>query len=433
VLSLEENVLHRLEELASDIRVAIIGIGSIGRGMVLQCQLTPAIECVAIADIRLERAIACAQWLGRDYEVVETLPALHSAIHQGKLAVCEDGQLLAQCDLADVLIESTNAIAAGGQFAITALEHGKHLIMMNAEADLLFGPYLLHLARQNGVVYSSADGDQPVVIRRLIDELQFWGFELVMAGNIKGYLDRYANPATIIPEADKRSLDYRMCTSYTDGTKLCVEMALLANAFGLRAAVPGMHGPRAVDVHDVFDLFDFEELWKDRQPLVDYLLGAKPTGGVFAIGYTENEFQQYTLDWFPPDMGPGPFYLFYRPYHLGHFESLSTVFEAVLDGHSLLQPECGFRTNVYAYAKRDLRQGEQLDGIGGYACYGLIDNCVQDDAHPGLPICLAGEVTLTRDLRKDEKIALDDVVHDPGRFDYALHAKAVEYSGQGPR
>jgi predicted homoserine dehydrogenase-like protein len=425
-------MLHRLEELACDIRVAIIGVGSIGRGMVLQCQLTPAIECVAIADIRLDRAIACAEWLGRDYQVVDSQPALRRTLHGGKLAVCEDGQLLAQCELVDVVIEATNALAAAGRFAITALENHKHLVMMNAEADLLFGPYLLHLARRNGVVYSSADGDQPVVIRRLIDQLRFWGFELVMAGNIKGYLDRYVNPTTIIPEADKRSLDYRMCTSYTDGTKLCVEMALLANAFGLRAAVPGMHGPRAAEVHDVFQLFDFEELWEERQPLVDYILGARPKGGVFAIGYTENEFQQYTLDWFPPDMGPGPFYLFYRPYHLGHFESLAAVVEAVLDGHSLLQPECGFRTNVYAYAKRALRRDEELDGIGGYTCYGLIDNCVWDDPHPGLPICLADGVTLTRDVLKDDKIFLDDVVYDPGRFDHVLHAKAVEHGKMGP-
>jgi len=426
-------MLHRLEQLTSSIRVAIIGIGSIGRGMVHQCQLTPSIECVSIADIRLDRAIACAEWLQRDYRVVSTLRGMHRAVDQGKLAVCEDGGLLARCELADVLIESTNSIGAAGQFAITTLEHQKHLIMMNAEADLLFGPYLLRLARQNGLVYSSADGDQPVVIGRLIDELRFWGFELVMAGNIKGYLDRYANPTTIIPEADKRGLDHKMCTSYTDGTKLCIEMALLANAFGMRTAVPGMHGPHAVDVHDVFELFDFDKLWEDRQPVVDYVLGAKPTGGVFAIGYTEDEYQQYTLDWFPPNMGPGPYYLFYRPYHLGHFESLASVVQAVLDGRSLLQPECGFRTNVYAYAKRDLHRGERLDGIGGYTCYGLIDNCIQDDPEPGLPICLAHDVTLARAVRKDQKIGMGDIQRDPDRLDFALHSRALECSSQGPR
>jgi len=422
------DLLSRLRALEDNIRVGIIGIGSIGKGLVFQCQMTPGMECVAIADIKMDRAIACAEWLERDYRIVHTLEAMHETIHRGKIAVCEEGDLVARCDLADVLIESTNAIAAGGQFAITALEHRKHLVMMNYEAGLIFGPYLSHLAQEQGMVYTSCDGDQPTVLRHLINELEFMGFELVMAGNIKGYLDRYANPTTIIPEADKRNLDYRMCASYTDGTKLCIEMAVLANGLGLRTAVPGMYGPRANHVHDVFDLFDLDALWEGKRPFVDYILGAKPAGGVFAIGYTDNEYQQSTLAWFPPQMGPGPFYLFYRPYHLGHFEAMACVAEAVLDGCSVLKPDFGFQTNVYAYAKRDLDKGERLDGIGGYTCYGLIENCSENDDHPGIPICLAQSVILKRNVAKDEKIFTEDVIYDPADFQFKLYFKAVEQS-----
>jgi len=422
------DLLSRLRALEDNIRVGIIGIGSIGKGLVFQCQMTPGMECVAIADIKMDRAIACAEWLERDYRIVHTLEAMHETIHRGKIAVCEEGDLVARCDLADVLIESTNAIAAGGRFAITALEHRKHLVMMNYEAGLIFGPYLSHLAQEQGMVYTSCDGDQPTVLRHLINELEFMGFELVMAGNIKGYLDRYANPTTIIPEADKRNLDYRMCASYTDGTKLCIEMAVLANGLGLRTAVPGMYGPRANHVHDVFDLFDLDALWEGKRPFVDYILGAKPAGGVFAIGYTDNEYQQSTLAWFPPQMGPGPFYLFYRPYHLGHFEAMACVAEAVLDGCSVLKPDFGFQTNVYAYAKRDLDKGERLDGIGGYTCYGLIENCSENDDHPGIPICLAQSVILKRNVAKDEKIFTEDVIYDPADFQFKLYFKAVEQS-----
>ena len=425
------NMLDRLKALDKDIRVGIIGIGSIGTGLVLQAHMTPGMESVAIADIRIDRAIAWAEKLQRDYEIVETPQAMHEAIHRGKLAVCQDGDLIARCDLVDVLIESTNSIPAGGKFALTALEQRKHLVMMNYEADLMFGPYLLHLAQKRGVVYTSCDG-QPAVIKRLVDDLQFWGFELVMAGNIKGYLDRYVNPTTIIPEADKRNLDYKMCSSYTDGTKLGVEMAVLANALGLRTAVPGMYGPRANHVHDIFDLFDLEALWDGKQALVDYVLGAKPTGGVFAIGYTDNEHQQSTLAWFPPKMGPGPFYMFYRPYHLGHIEAMTCVAEAVLDGSPILQPTFGFQTNVYAYAKRDLRAGEPLDGIGGYACYGLIENCSENVERPGMPICLAEDVTLKRDVAKDEKIFMDEVSYDPDAFQFKLFSKALERSNSRP-
>jgi predicted homoserine dehydrogenase-like protein len=249
-----------------------------------------------------------------------------------------------------------------------------------------------------------------------------------MAGNIKGYLDRYINPTTIAPEADKRNLDHKMCSSYTDGTKLCVEMAVLANALGLRTAVPGMLGPRVASVYDVFDHFDFESLWSDREPLVDYILGAQPTGGVFAVGYTENDFQQFTLDWFPPRMGPAPFALFYRPYHLGHIEAMTCVVEAALDGRAVLKPDHGFRTNVFTYAKKDLRAGDILDGLGGYACYGLIENVADGKSNEGVPICLANGITLKRDIAKDERIGLADVEYDPRRADFKLFARAVEHS-----
>lgn len=403
------DLLTRLQALRDPIPIGIVGIGSIGKGLVFQSHITPGIRCVAIADVRLERAVAAAEAFRLPHRVVRNLGEMHDAVRAGALAVCEDGELVAQCEPVRLLIEASNALAPARQFALRALQNGKHVVMMNAEADLMFGPQLMQVARRAGLVYTSCDGDQPAVIARLVDELRLWGFELVMAGNIKGFLDRYANPTTIAPEADKRALDHKMCASYTDGTKLCVEMALVANAFGMRVDRPGMHGPRAASVYDVFDHFDFDALWRDHRPVVDYLLGATPTGGVFAIGYTGEPFQQFTLEWFPPRMGPGPYYVFYRPYHLGHIEAMTTVAEAALDGRAVLQPLRGFRTNVYAYAKRQLRRGERLDGLGGYACYGLIENC--DDARgcPGLPICLTDDVTLLRDVAPDERLTLDDV------------------------
>jgi len=419
-------LLTRLKALDDSIKVGIVGIGSIGRGMTLQAKLTPGIECVAIADIIVERAIEMAEYLGQDYQVVGSPNEMHDAIQKGRLAICEDGDLVASCETIDVFIEATNSVSAGGQHALTAIEHGKHIVMMNYESDLMFGPYLMEQAEKRGLVYTVCDGDQPTVLRHLIDEMEFMGFELVMAGNIKGYLDRYVDPTSIIPEADKRDLDYRMCTSYTDGTKLCVEMAVLANGLGLRTALPGMYGPRIADIYDVFDHFDFDTLWEGREPVVDYVLGARPKGGVFAIGYTEDEYQQHTLSWFPPEMGPGPFYLFYRPYHLGHFESMASIATAALDGRAVLKPEFGFRTNVYAYAKRDLRKGETLDGMGGYACYGKIENTVGNDVQPGIPICLAEDVTLLADVPKDQKILLKDVEVDREDYAFALHEEAMK-------
>jgi predicted homoserine dehydrogenase-like protein len=187
-----------------------------------------------------------------------------------------------------------------------------------------------------------------------------------------------------------------------------------------------MHGPRITHVSKIFDHLRFGDLWDGRRPLVDYVLGAEPTGGVFVVGYSDNEFQQSMLAWFPPKLGAAPFYLFYRPYHLCHIEIMRCVAEAFLDGTALLQPKHGFQTNVFTYAKRDLRQGDHLDGIGGYASYGLIENCHDVETHPGLPICLSEGAVLKRDVAKDERILSSDVEMRPDDPALVVYGKAAE-------
>ncbi len=422
------DLLSRLRVLPQKIRIGVIGVGNIGRGIVYQAGATPGMECVAVADILLERAAAWSARLGREYKVVESQADLHAAIHGGKLAVCSDGAMLAQCELVDVLVDASSSIAGGAQFALAAIAHHKHVVMMNSEADLIFGPYLLAQAKREGVVYTSSDGDQHTVLKRLINEIELWGFQTVLAGNMKGYLDRYSNPTTIIPEAEKRFMDHKMCASYTDGTKLCIEMALTANSIGGRTATPGMLGPRLKDIYDVFQHFDFRSLWDGKTPLVDYVLGAYPSGGVFVVGFNDHPHQVETLGWYPCRLGPGPFYIFHRPYHLGHIEAMACIAEAFLDGWAVLQPTYGLLTNVYAYAKKDSQQGETLDGIGGYTAYGLIENCTDNQAHPGLPICMAEDLILRRAIQKDEKIFLEDVIYEPSDPRFEIFRLAMQSS-----
>lgn len=421
-------LLERLSQRNEDIRVGVIGIGSIGSGLTFQSHITPGMDSVAIADIHLEKATDCLAWMEREYQIIDSVSDMEDVIQQDKVAVCEDGLLIAQCAQVDVLIEASNSIAEAALYALEALAHGKHVIMMNYEADLTFGPLLQSQARQHGLVYTVADGDQPAAARRVINDMQFWGFELVMAGNIKGYLDRYANPTSIIPEADKRGLDYQMAASYTDGTKLCVEMAVLANGLNLRTHIPGMRGPRVDHVLDIFDHIDFPAIWASGQPVVDYVLGAKPKGGVFAVGYSDKPYHHQLLDWYPPEMGPGPFYIFYRPYHLGSIEAMMCVAQAVLDHSALLQPEFGFKTNVFCYAKRDLVKGETLDGIGGYCSYGQIENLGDPLLDPGIPICLSDGMVLNTEVPKDQRLSLSDVRYDLTEQKYQLFAAALEQS-----
>lgn len=427
------DVLARLNSLTHPIRVAIIGMGHAGKGLLYQCNITPGIECVAVADLAVDKAVAACTTLGCPHEIVDDLGGLHGAIGKGRTAVCADGELLAQCELVDVLFEATNTIASAGRYAEMALQNGIHVLMRNAEADLTLGPYLMHVARDNGVVYSSADGDQPGVLQRLIRDVRLWGFDLVMAGNIKGFLNRYANPTTIVPEADKRLLDYKMCTAFTDGTKLAVEMALVANALGLESDVAGMHGPKAKELLEVFDLFDFERWHANGKAMVDYVCGARPYGGVFVVGWSGNPYQQGMMRYFPSRQGDGPFYVFERPYHLGHVEAMQGVLEAFLDHEPLLEPTYGFKTNVYAYAKRDLHKGDTLDGPGGYACYGALENCADNQVQSGIPICLANDVMLKRDVAKDEKVLMADVVYSARRPDFQMYAWGCDESSAAAR
>jgi predicted homoserine dehydrogenase-like protein len=412
----------RLQQLDHPIYVSIIGAGAMGKGLAWQCQITPGVHLAVLADLRLERAIACAEWLGRDFTIVESAAALHDAVAQGRLALCADGLLAAGCELVDALIEASSAVVAGAQHTLAALLLGKHAIMLNAEADLAFGPHLLETAHSAGAVYTSCDGDQHTVLARLVNDIQLWGFDLVMAGNIKGFLDRYSNPTKIIPEADKRNLDYVMATAYTDGSKLNIEMALFANAYGAACVQPGMLGPAIHHVDEVLAHYDFAALWQGGAPRVDYILGAEPGGGVFAVGYCADPYQQAMLNYYK--RGTGPFYLFYRPYHLCHVEAIQCVAEAVLDGDALLQPTRGFQTDVYAYAKRALCAGERLDGLGGYACYGQIENCADRATSPGLPICLSNDATLLRQIAPDERIGWHDVRFAPDAPQLALYIQA---------
>ena len=214
-----------------------------------------------------------------------------------------------------------------------------------------------------------------------------------------------------------------MCTAYTDGTKLNIEMALIANALGLAVPRPGMHGPRAERVQEVFDCLDVGALWRRHGAFVDYVLGAEPGGGVFAIGHCDHPYQRRMMAYYK--MGDGPFYLFYRPYHLCHVEAMQCVLDAAR-GRSLLEPVHGLRTNVFAYAKRPLAAGDRLDGIGGYTCYGMIEGCGPGGEHPGLPICLADGVTVTAAVERDAPILMRDVRHDPGVFEFDLYRRTQE-------
>ncbi len=415
-------MLNRLQGLNETIKVAVIGIGTMGKGLLYQTTITPGIECVAIADIDINGCIEAARWLGIPHRVVQTQNQLDDAINDGYLAICEDGNMVAKAASVEAVVEASNTIREGAEHAMTAIKHQRHLILMNADIDLIFGPHLMKLAHEAGVTYTSCDGQQHAHIGKLFKDMQLWGFDPVMAGSISGTIDRDANPTSVIAQVGAFNKDTRDVTAIADGTRLNVEMALVANALDMVTAIPGMYGFQAESVHDVLSLYDLEILHSLNKPVVEYLEGASPTGGAFTVGYCDNPFQAEMMRGMM--MGNGPFYVFYQPYHLRHVQAIANIARAVLDDAPLLEPTYGLRTNVYSYAKSDLRAGQALDGVGGYNTYGLIENCPPINEDWGLPIGLAEGVVLRRDVAKDEKVNLMDVEFDPTLLEFDLFFKS---------
>jgi predicted homoserine dehydrogenase-like protein len=284
---------------------------------------------------------------------------------------------------------------------------------MNAELQGTVGPVLKTYADRAGVVLTDADGDQPGVIMNLYRFVRSIGVRPVLAGNMKGLQDAYRNPTTQEGFAARNHLTPHMAASFADGTKMSFEMALVANATGLPVRTGGMLGPSCSSVYEAASFWDLHELL-EGPGLVDYIVGAQPGPGVFVLGYQDHPVQQHWLRLYK--LGDGPIYTFYTPYHLCHLEAPLTVARAVLFRDSAVSADAGHVVDVVATAKRDLRAGEVLDGIGYYMTYGQCVNADRTAAERYLPMGLAAGCTLARDVPKDAMLRYDDVRLPRGRL-----------------
>jgi len=393
------------------IRVGLVGAGAMGVGIAWQVARTPGMELAFVADLQLDAACKAVDAAGAHPKLVDA--SYRSAGENRDVLIAQDALRLLQ-EVAvecDVLVESTNTIGAAARYCFAAIERGMHVILMNAEVDLALGPLLQHEANRHGVVVTSDAGDQHGVLARMMDEIEMWGFRIVQAGNIKGFLDRYATAESLIGEAAKRNLSPIQCCAYTDGTKLNIEMAIIANARNMPPFVDGMEGPACDDVHRVLELFDFDAYGNVGR--VDYVLGAEPGGGVYVVAHCDDPLQSEYLRYYK--LGNPPYYLFYRPYHLCHLETTRAIALASLYGKHVLIPNHGRVADVYAHAKRDLKAGETVEhGIGGDHFYGMIRPCCQADPDRGVPISLieaegSRTATLLNDVPIDSAVTLDDL------------------------
>ncbi|SHE53172.1 Predicted homoserine dehydrogenase, contains C-terminal SAF domain [Microbulbifer donghaiensis] len=413
-----DTALQQRAQRGRPIRLGMIGAGFMGRGVVLNIiKSTPGIDLVAIAN----RHIGGAKQAYLEAGVGEVVYAdnraeLESAIAAGRPAVTEDGLALCQAENVDVILEVTGAIEYGAAIALEAIRHGKHLLLMNAELDSTIGPQLKSEADRAGVVYTNVDGDQPGVILNLYRFVRGLGIRPVLCGNVKGLQDPYRNPTTQRAFAEKWGQKPHMVTSFADGTKISFEQAIVANATGMRVAQRGMLGPTlppGTPLEKTTEIYPLEYL-QDGPGIVDYVVGPTPNGGVFVLGMHDDPRQQHYLNLYK--VGPGPLYCFYNPYHLCHFEVANTVARAALFQDAAVAPLEGPVVDVVATAKIDLKAGERLDGIGWYMTYGQAENADRVFAEKLLPMGLAEDCVLKRDIPRDTVLTYDDVILPPGRL-----------------
>jgi predicted homoserine dehydrogenase-like protein len=422
---LVDRALEQRRREGNPVRVGMIGAGFMGRGIARQIlTAVPGMRLVAIANRDLDKAERAFTEAGADDVTrVSTPEALSEAVSSGVCAVTEDPQLLARQPEIEAVIEVTGAVENGAKAVLTAIEHRKHAILMNAELDGTVGPILKRYADEAGVVYTNADGDQPGVQINLFRFVKSIGVRPVLCGNIKGLHDPYRNPTTQEGFAKQWGQNPRMVTSFADGTKISFEQAIVANATGMRVAKRGMHGPTVeggTHINVAKELFPLEEL-TDGPGIVDYVVGAVPGPGVFVLGTHEDPVQQHYLNLYK--MGEGPLYCFYTPWHLCHFEVPLTVARAVLFGDAAIAPEGAPRVEVVAAAKTDLAAGTELDALGGYTMYGLAENAPVVAEERLLPIGVAEGCSLRRDVAADEVLRYDDVELPEGRLVDRLRAE----------
>lgn len=425
--------LARREAAGRPVRVALVGGGYMARCIALQIVTAgTGMRLVAIANRTIAKADAAYTGAGvdpGDIVHVDSVAALEQAITAGRCATTDDAALVTRAGPVDVVIEATGHVEFGTGVCFDAITHGKHTVLMGAEVDASVGPILKTHADRAGVVFTYTDGDEPGVGMNLHRFASGIGYEPVLMGQLKGFLDHYRNPETQTPLAERIGQNPAVLASFADGSKLALEAAIMGNATGFVPQVRGMHGHACADVKDVLNLFtpdDFTTVHADGSGpgLVEYVLGAAPHTGAFLLARNDHPDKRKLMAYLK--MGDGPLYLFYQPYHLPPWQIADSVARAALFGDPTITPRGAPVCDTVTYAKRDLRAGERLDGMGGFTGYGLVERAEVCRAEDHLPIAVSLDCRLTRDVPKDTPITYADVELPPGRVVDRLRAEQAE-------
>jgi predicted homoserine dehydrogenase-like protein len=428
------NLYHLLQKRAAGgrpVRVGLIGAGKFGSMFLSQVPTTPGLQVAAIADLSPDRAREACRRVGWTDERIAATRFVDDA-----------AAMIASPEI-EVVVEATGHAPAGILHARLAIREGKHIVMVNVEADVLAGPLLARDAAAAGVVYSLAYGDQPALICELVDWARACGFAVIAAGKGTKYMPEYhaSTPETVwgyyglTPEQAKiGGMNPQMFNSFLDGTKSAIEMAAVANASGLTPAPDGLVFPpvgthamaemlrpgNAGTLHHAGQVEVISSVHRDGSPVKNDL-----RWGVFVVFEAPNEYAQRCFqEYGVVTDASGRVSALYRPFHLIGLELNVSVLSAALRREPTGAPT-GFRGDVVSTAKRDLRAGETLDGEGGACVWGKLMTAADSLRLGGLPIGLANRVPLIRDVKAGQPVTWHDVRIDTSDAAY-LYRRAME-------
>ncbi|MGL4242646.1 MAG: NAD(P)H-dependent oxidoreductase [Beijerinckiaceae bacterium] len=404
-----EEALQARHKRGRPVRIGLVGCGQMGTDILVQTSLMQGIIVVACAATRPENVAAAVKMGGTAHRprIVDSVTEARQAIRRGELAALVGIDRLCQIPEVDVVIDATGRPNAGAEVALAAIQAGKHMVMMNVEADITAGAWFADQARRRGIVYTLGAGDEPSTTMEIIRFARTLGMGIVAAGKGKNNAFRIdAMPNDYMAEAAARNMNPRMLVEFVDGSKTAVEMTCIANAVGLQPDIPGMHGP-AAPLHELQNYFrpKSEGGILSRKGVVDFSIAKGVAPGVFVVAEAKHPRIVERFD--DLHVGKGPYYALTKPYHLTSLEVPLTAAAAVMFGTTEMISLPVPSGEVGCMAKRDIEPGETLDAIGETCYRGFALERVWAAERNVLPIGLAHGAKVTQRIAKGTLITRD--------------------------
>ena len=406
--------LNEMKYNGESIKLAIIGAGKMGASLISQLSNIDAMEVKLVIDRTPQKAIDALKKAGIPEERIiytDDYNEGYEVLEKGYVCVSTNYRLSYKLLQINAVIDCTGNPSFGAVIARKTIQYHKHMISFNVECEATVGPVLHDMAKKAGVVYTGILGDEPGAIIDLCDQAFGMGLDVLVAAKGKNNkLDEYATPETLKEEAKGKNLSAKMLTSFVDGTNTMLELNSVCNALGFLPDTFGCHG---IDTSPETAVEDFKLKREggilDNYKIVEFSKGMAP--GVFIIATSDKEDVRDLMKFL--GFGDGPNYLMYRPYHLTSLEAPITIYNAVVENEPTIAPIQGQVADTITIAKRDIKTGESLDGIGSEKVYGKLTSHTRSMNEDLLPIGLITPKTVaTCDIPKDTLIEMNMVEID---------------------